>query len=106
MVESPNIVDVSFMLSQPSGDNNATSNFNYAPLESEIDYEISFKSCDGAYFDFFGLKLLAGRFLLETDSSNLIVINRKVADLMGFNDNYEGAIGETLATGWNGDKKS
>ncbi|MGL1888483.1 MAG: ABC transporter permease [Reichenbachiella sp.] len=105
MMQAPSITDVSFMYSQPTGNNSATSGFNYAPLASEIDYEATFKSCDPYYFDFFGLKILAGRPLIKTDSFEIIVINRKIADLMGFSEDYEGVIGKTLKTGWGGDKK-
>ncbi|MFT6867471.1 MAG: putative ABC transport system permease protein [Cyclobacteriaceae bacterium] len=104
MMQSPKIAGVTFALSQPTGNSNSHSNFNYAPLQSENSYHANFKACDEVYFDFFGLQLLAGRQLLKTDSTQ-IVINRKIADLMGFKDKYDLAIGETLNTGWNGDKK-
>lgn len=104
MMQSPKIAGVTFALSQPTGNSNSHSNFNYAPLQSENSYHANFKACDEAYFDFFELKLLAGRKLKKTDSTQ-IVINRKIADLMGFKDNYEMAVGETLNTGWNGDKR-
>lgn len=105
MLQSPAISGISFMFSHPCGNNHATSNFNYAPLASEIDYEATFKSCDAAYIDFFGLELLAGRPLIKSDSFDVIVINRKIADLMGFDQNYSEVIGETLITGWGGNKK-
>jgi putative ABC transport system permease protein len=105
MVSSPAIDKVSFMLSQPTGNNNSHSHFDYAPLNSEISYHGNFKCVDEDYFDLFGLQLLAGRQLRKGDSSNVIVVNRKIADLIGFKDNYEKAIGENLDTGWNGDKQ-
>jgi putative ABC transport system permease protein len=105
VLESPRITDITFALSQPTGNSNSMSNFNYAPLNSEDSYRANFKGCDENYLDFFGLTLLAGRNLRKSDSTLNIVVNRKIADLMGFRDNYEGAIGETLKTGWNGDKK-
>ncbi|MEQ8240184.1 MAG: FtsX-like permease family protein [Cyclobacteriaceae bacterium] len=105
LIASPAIKSLSFMLSQPTGNNNSSSNFDYAPLNSEISYHANFKCVDEDYFDLFGLKLLAGRQLRKGDSSNVIIVNRKIAELMGFEDNYEAAIGENLNTGWGGDKK-
>ncbi|MEO9474241.1 MAG: ABC transporter permease [Cyclobacteriaceae bacterium] len=105
VLESPRIKDITFAISQPTGNSNSMSNFNYAPLNSESSYRANFKGCDEKYLDFFDLKLLAGRNLRKTDSTLNIVINRRIADLMGFKDDYEAVIGETLHTGWNGDKK-
>ncbi|MEP0366843.1 MAG: ABC transporter permease [Cyclobacteriaceae bacterium] len=105
VLASPRIKDITFALSQPTGNSNSMSNFNYAPLNSESSYRANFKGCDTNYLEFFGLKLLAGRNLRKTDSTLNIVINRRIADLMGFKDNYEAVIGENLQTGWNGDKK-
>lgn len=105
VLESPRIKDITFALSQPTGNSNSMSNFNYAPLNSESSYRANFKGCDTNYLEFFGLKLLAGRNLRASDSTLNIVINRRIADLMGFKDNYEAVIGENLQTGWNGDKK-
>ncbi|MBV6643838.1 MAG: FtsX-like permease family protein, partial [Cyclobacteriaceae bacterium] len=56
------------------------------------------------YQDFFDLELLAGNFLSKEDSAKHTVINRKVADLMGFKDRYGEVIGEKLSSGWKGDK--
>ena len=105
MMESSSIKDVTFSLSQPSGGNNSHSNFNYAPLQSEKDYHASFKPCDHRYLEFFDIPLLAGRGIRKGDTSRNIVINRKIADLMGFKDDYAGVIGEKLTTGWRGDKE-
>lgn len=102
--QSSAISEVSFSFSEPTGNSNSTSGFNYAPLQSEKSYHANFKSVDEHYDELFNLQLLAGRFTEKGDSNN-IVINRKIADLMGFKDNYAEAVGETLITGWNGDKK-
>lgn len=106
LLNDPSITDVSFALSSPTGNSNSHSNFNYAPLESEDDYEASYKPADHAYMGLYGLELLAGRGLDKNDSLNRVVINRKTADLMGFENNYEGAIGEQLTSGWRGQKLS
>ena len=103
MLQSSAISDVTYSISQPLGNSNSHSNFNYAPLESENDYHANFKVADERYLEFFDIDLLAGRGLQKGDSNN-IVINQRIADLMGFEDNYEGVLAEKLNTGWNGDK--
>jgi len=104
MLESPAIESVAYGLSEPTGNSDAKSNFNYAPLQSEKSYHGNFKAIDGDYADLFGLELMHGRMVKKTDSAQ-VVINRKIADLIGFKDNYEAAVGETINTGWGGNKK-
>ncbi len=103
MLNSSAISEVTFSISQPTGNSNSSSNFNYAPLESENSYHGNFKPVDEFYMDLFGIELLAGRKIRKGDTSR-VVINRKIADLMGFEGRYEDAINEELETGW-GDKK-
>ena len=103
MLTSPAIEGVTFALSEPTGNSDSHSNFNYAPLKSEKNYHANFKPVDPFYTDFFDIKILAGRTIKEGDSTN-IVINEKIARLMGFDGRYEEVIGETLMTGWGGGK--
>lgn len=103
MLSSSAIENVSFAISEPSGEAEAHSNFNYPPLGSQQDYNGNFKPVDEAYADLFELKLLAGRFVQKGDSNN-VVINRQIADLMGFENEYPEALGKKLTTGWGGDK--
>jgi len=100
LLKHPEIKNVTFALSSPTGSSNSHSGFNYAPLESNEPYEASFKTVDENYMSLYGLELLAGRDLMKTDSANRVVINQRTADLMGFKDNYVGAVGETLSSGW------
>lgn len=102
MMEDAGIQSVSFSLSSPTGNSNAHSNFNYAPLESEESYQASYKPADEYYMGLFGLELLAGRDFERSDSANYVIINRKTADLMGFKDRYHEALGERLSSGWGG----
>ncbi len=105
LLSDPSIVDVTFALSSPTGNSNSHSNFNYAPLNSEDNYDASFKCADERYMDVYGLELLAGRNFVKNDSSDYLIINERTARLMGFGDDYESAVGETFTTGWRGDKK-
>ncbi|WP_421874579.1 ABC transporter permease [Marinoscillum sp.] len=104
MLTSPAIESVTYGLSEPTGNSDSHSNINYAPLESEKDYHANFKPVDPYYTDFFDIEILAGRTVQEGDSNN-VVINEKIARLMGFQKGeYDKAIGETLETGWGGNK--
>lgn len=107
LLANPQIKNVTFSLSSPTGSSNSFSSFNYAPLASDNDYRASFKCADEHYMDVFGLELLAGRNFYENDSNAYIIINERTAELMGFGDNYEEAIGEVFTSGWGdpGDKK-
>ncbi len=105
LLSDPSIADVTFALSSPTGNSNSHSNFNYAPLNSEDNYDASYKCADERYMDVYGLELLAGRNFVKNDSSDYLIINERTARLMGFGDDYEGAIGETFTSGWRGDKK-
>jgi putative ABC transport system permease protein len=105
MLASPVISDISMSLAEPTGNSDSWSNINYAPLASETDYHANFKACDDRFIDFWGIDLIAGRFIKPSDSTKNVVVNRKIADLMGFKDQYDAVIGETIETGWNGDKK-
>ena len=105
LLQSSAIKDVSLSLSAPTGQSSSHSNFNYAPLKSERDYEANFKPVDSRFLDFYNIQLLAGRKLKKNDSSNLVLINRKIADLMGFAGRYDEVIGESVTSGWGGGKK-
>ncbi|UXP31194.1 FtsX-like permease family protein [Reichenbachiella agarivorans] len=106
MLQSPHISGITFAISQPTGNSNSFSNINYAPLDSKNSYHANFKFCDEYYMDFFDLELIAGQKIHKIDSfPTEILINRKLADLMGFKDNYQAVIGEKLVTGVGGDKK-
>lgn len=105
LLQEPSIKDITFALSSPTGNSESFSNFNYAPLESKDKYHASFKCVDERYMELFGLELLAGRAFHKNDSNDYLIINEKTAKLMGFDENYPGAIGEVLNTGWGGDKK-
>lgn len=102
MLENPAIENVTFSLSSPTGNSNSHSNFNYPPLDIEEDFNASFKPADEHYITLYGLELLAGRDLRKDDSANYVIINQQIADLMGFKDDYAGAIGERLTSGWRG----
>ncbi|MEM0941752.1 MAG: ABC transporter permease [Bacteroidota bacterium] len=100
LMNKPEIENVTYALSSPTGNSDTNSNFNYSPLNSEDDYHANYKCVDENYVDFYGIEILAGRNIEKSDSANYILVNQKVADLMGFSANYSAAIGERLTSGW------
>lgn len=102
MLEDPAIENITFSLSSPTGNSNSHSNFNYPPLDIEEDFNGSYKPADEEYVELYGLEILAGRNIRKDDSVSHVVINQQIADLMGFKDDYAGAIGERLTSGWKG----
>ena len=104
MLSSSAIKDLTFSLSAPMGNSDSHSNFNYEPLNSEDDYHGNFKFVDERFVEYYGIELLAGRNLQKSDSFNTVIINQKIADLMGFRDRYGEVLGEKLSSGMAGDK--
>lgn len=111
MLENPTMELVTFSMSSPTGNSNSHSNFNYAPLEAEDDYNASFKIADEDYVGLYGLEVLAGRNIRKNDTTQVtsddkrfinVVINQQIADLMGFKDNYNSVLEEKLSSGWRG----
>lgn len=104
LLSSSSIESVSLSMAEPTGNSDSWTNLNYAPLASETDYTMNMKTCDEDYITFWGIPLLSGRFIESSDSTKNIAINRKIADLMGYEGRYDEVIGLKVNTGWNGDK--
>lgn len=98
------ISNVSFAFSTPSSTSTIGSTFNYAPLESESDFDASFKIIDANYLELFDIKLLAGRNLTASDTAfKNAIVSEKVLKTMNISD-PETAIGVKIETGFNGEK--
>ena len=111
LLDNAQIDKVSFCMSSPTGNSNSHSDFNYAPLESEDDYNANYKIADEDYIELYKLELLAGRNIRKNDTTKesadgkrliKIVVNQQIADLMGLRDKYDDAVGEKLSSGWGG----
>ena len=98
------VSNVSYAFSTPSSSNTIGSTFNYAPLESEADFDASFKIIDHNYLDLFEIELLAGRNLTAADTSFVnVIVSEQVLSIMNIEDPEE-AVGLKLETGFNGGK--
>lgn len=96
------IEDVSFGLTPPSSvHNHWWADFGNPRFTGTAHFRT--QHVDINYFDFFDLKLLAGRTFLPSDTNDVTVVNKMVSGAMGFSD-PENAIGEYIE-GWPGKLK-
>lgn len=101
----PGVEKVSFSFASPLSDNNIGSTFGYAPLETTGEFDAAFKVIDENYLDLYDIKLLAGSDISKFDTTlSEAIISEQALKLMGL-DNPEDAIGETIRSGFNGDKR-
>lgn len=103
LMSNKDIEKVSFCLSTPLGYSNSFSNITHESLNSEDEYRANFKIIDENYLDVFELKTLAGRGFFKSDSTDVVIIGRKTAELIGY-QNPEEAIGDHI-TAWSGPMK-
>ncbi|MEQ9425946.1 MAG: FtsX-like permease family protein [Cyclobacteriaceae bacterium] len=102
LIRHSQIENVSFNLSAPTGQSVSTSNFNYVPANIETDPDGNFKLVDEHYIDLYGLNVIAGRKLMKTDTSGVLV-NEEIVKMMGVGS-PEAAVGEELRCGYGGYK--
>lgn len=104
LMEFAGVNNVSYGFGSPLSQSNIGSTFNYAPLESEVDFEAAFKVIDEHYLDLYDIELLAGRDISVNDTSMAeALISESVLKTMGI-ENPEDAVGERIRTGFNGEK--
>lgn len=104
LMEFAGVNKVSYGFGSPLSQNNIGSTFNYAPLESEVDFDAAFKVIDEHYLDLYDIELLAGRDISVNDTSMAeAIISEQVLKTMGL-ENPEDAVGQKIRTGFNGEK--
>ncbi|WP_214071096.1 ABC transporter permease [Mucilaginibacter sp. dw_454] len=95
----PGVQQVSVHTETPGAKDHSHTHIDLADLQVPASYELG----DANYISLFGLKLVAGRNIMPSDTIAEFLINEKAAQAMGFN-NPAKAIGKMVATGIN-DKK-
>lgn len=100
LLANPDVKQVSFTLSAPLGTSNSNSNIQHHSIPEEENMRVNFKFGDKDYLDLYGLKLVAGEWVEKSDTSRILV-NRKLAEALGYNDPQE-VIGEKIS-GWYSD---
>jgi putative ABC transport system permease protein len=95
----PGIAMISLATNTPSGNSTWSSTFKYKDGKKEIETDVQLKFCDSNYVKLYGLKLLAGSNLKQTDTTTSFLINETYAHTLGFQQPQE-AIGKTVE--WSG----
>ena len=85
------VENVSLSFSPPTS--GSVSRSNVKLKESGDDYQTPMKFVDINYLDLYGIELLAGRNITESDTLKELVVNEKFLRLIGHNGTYEEALG-------------
>ncbi|MTI40161.1 ABC transporter permease [Fulvivirga lutimaris] len=88
------VENISLNFSAPSSGSVSVSNFYVEDNEEE--YYTSMKFVDDKYIETYGIELLAGRNIVQSDTLKEVVVNQKLLRYIGFEDNYEEALGKQL----------
>ena len=97
LLQIPDVQSVSFISDVPSSDNNWTTNFAYNHQPDE-DYQLALKYADADYLKTFGMQLLAGRAVKESDTMQEAMINETLVKKLGVK-NANDVIGKTIRLG-------
>jgi putative ABC transport system permease protein len=97
LLQIPDVQSVSFSSDVPSSDNNWTTNFAYDHQPDE-DYQLALKYADADYIKTFGIQLIAGRPVKESDTMLEAMINETLVKKLGVK-NANDVIGKTIRLG-------
>jgi predicted permease len=93
----PGVQSVNFSGDVPSSDNNWTTNFAYDHKPDE-NFQLSLKYADADYIKTFGIQLIAGRQVNESDTVQEVMINETLVKKLGVKNANE-VIGKTIRLG-------
>ncbi|KYP14487.1 ABC transporter permease [Flavihumibacter sp. CACIAM 22H1] len=82
----PGIVKVSLANDAPASGSTSTTDMDFLVNGAKKTTMIEVKRADSAYFDLYGMQLVAGRTLRNNDTTREYVINQTFAKLLGFDD--------------------
>ena len=88
---------LSFAFDPPSSDNSWNSNFAFDKMEDR-DFNVQLKQADYNYANTYGLQLLAGRFLTQSDTIREFVLNETLLKKCGIK-NPQDAVGKMFRIG-------
>ncbi len=95
----PEIMMVSLSSNPPNSGNTSLESMKYKDGKKEIETDVEEKFGDTNYIKLYGIKLLAGRNLSQSDTSKEILINETYMHVLGF-QNPQSIIGKYID--WNG----
>ncbi len=91
----PGVTMVSLCTNPPSSGSTWSSSMKYKDGKKEIETDVQQKYGDTNYIKLYGLKLLAGNNITQSDTVNALIINETYAHLLGF-QHLQQAIGKYL----------
>ncbi|WP_435357060.1 ABC transporter permease [Emticicia sp. SJ17W-69] len=94
----PEVEAVSLSNDEPSSQNNWQANFSYDNSPKDADFNVNMKFADGDYFETYGIKVIAGKPYLATDTLRKLVVNETLLRKLGVK-NPETAIGKMIRVG-------
>jgi predicted permease len=97
LLQIPGVQSVSFNSDAPSSDNTWSTNFAYDHQPDEK-YQVTMKFADADYIKTFGIQLVAGRSIVESDTMREGMINETLLKKLGVK-NAADVIGKTIRLG-------
>lgn len=97
LLQAPGVQSVSFNSDVPSSENTWSTNFAYNNQPDEK-FQLTLKFADVDYIKTFGLQLLAGRNIAESDTIKEAIVNETLLKKMGIK-NANDVIGKTIRLG-------
>lgn len=91
----PEITNVSLGGNPPASSSTSTNDIKVNTGKKVVETMVEMKEADPNYFDLYGIRLIAGRNLVESDTSKEYVINETYAKFLGF-ANPRDAIGHVM----------
>ena len=98
MLQIPGVEVASLSSDQPMSGNTWTSNFKYADRPEDEPYGINQKFCDADYAKTYGIRLLAGRWFVPSDTIREGVVNMTLLNKLGIANPQE-IVGQRMRVG-------
>ncbi len=98
------VESVSLSFTPPSANANRSSGFRFADQAERAPYPVNMKPADPAYLKTYGLTLVAGRMIQESDTSREFVVNETFVKKAGFKKPEE-ILGKLVVLGRRGSPK-
>lgn len=95
LMQIPGVADASFCLFLPTTTSNNTTNFGFDSRQKDETWQMNTKNGDNHYVETFGLTLVAGENIPESDTIRGYLINEKVVEKLGLKRPQD-AIGKNL----------
>jgi hypothetical protein len=100
LLKTPGVKEASFCLFSPTTSSNNTINIRFDTRQKDEVWQMNSKNADSHYIDAYGLTLVAGRNIPQSDTVTGVLINEKVIERLGLK-RPEDAVGKNMQVwGW------